>query len=172
MMLSCHRNERGHRASGPRCVPEQKVMTVPPWITPVGLGCHGSLWFIPSRRDLPWEEVRYTWYTARSTRTGPSLMYACATHIQTWDLRTSTLFQYRQMYTHSRGTHTNTAHNLKVISATAASVCLQARQTANKRPISRAIHLWGCFAEWVDLNGCRLLQEARLEWGDSTPRTA
>lgn len=45
-------------------------------------------------------------------------------------------------------THTNAAHKVKVISVTAASVCVQARQTANKRPISRAIHLWRCRAGW------------------------
>lgn len=130
------------------------------WITPAGLGCQGSPWFIPSRGDLPREEVKRTRYTA-----GP--ICSPRTAVQARGLKPSILSQY----THTRARaqprqHTQTL--LKVISTTAASVCLQARQTANKRPISRAIHLWGCFAERVDLNGCRLPQEARLGWGDST----
>lgn len=54
----------------------------------------------------------------------------CSKHTQTQS--------HVQTYIH-RNTHI--VYTPKVISSTAAFVCLQPRQTANKRPISKAIHL-------------------------------
>lgn len=87
----------GHQASRSSCVPERKVMMEAAWITPAGLGCQGSPWFIPSRGDLPWEEVKRTQYTLRP-------ICSLCMPVQAWGLKPSILSQYTQMHTH-RHTH-------------------------------------------------------------------
>lgn len=146
-MLSCHCNEWGHQASGPSCVPEWKVMEAAPWITSQGLDRHRSPWFIHSRRGQPWEEVRCIQYAA-STHSAYSPVPACAvsTHKQEamGRLDTHTDMQI----------HTTIVRTPKVISGTAAFICSQPRQSANKRQISTAIHLQMCLPVPVYLNMC------------------
>lgn len=169
-MLSQRRTEWGHRASGPSCVPEQKVMRVAPWITPSRVRLPRIPMIYPQGKPAMSRGQMHTVYSQVHTCQVVICVRLCSTRTKKGPQIINS--------THTHMMHTHSWENmqipliLSVFSATAASVCLQARQTANKRPISRAIHLWGCFAERVDLNGCRLLQEARLGWGEQPEKDA
>lgn len=150
MVLSCHYNEWGHQASGPSCVPEWKVMEAAPWITSEGLDRQRSPWFIHSRRGQPWEEVRWDTVCSQYTFSIFTCTCLCNEHTQTGshELTSST-----HTNTHMQ-IHTNIVCTPKVISGTAAFICLQPRQSANKRLISTTIHLQTCVPVPVYLNVC------------------
>lgn len=157
MVLYSHRNEWANQASGLSCVPEWKVMKAVPWITTVRLACHRSPWFIPSRRDQPWGEVRCIKYSAESCSAVPAL--TTITHLQVEPCLPKNIYTQRN----DRYTKRNIVFNLKVISSSYPFVFLKPRKSENckkkkkKNLISNVIHLYGRLAGWFKWvkNSCR-----------------